>query len=86
MPCAAAASHAATVSHAVAWANASAKIVIATIAVETVVVVEPIVSAGMPKASVVKKTLYQCRGALVEEAGRERRVADLCKNSARRDE
>ena len=44
MPCAAAASHAATVSHAVAWANASAKIVIATIAVETVVVVEPIVS------------------------------------------
>jgi hypothetical protein len=70
-----------TVSHAVAVA----KIVIATVAVETVVVVEPIVSAGMAKASVVKKTLG-CQGALVEDAGREHRVADLCKNSARRDE
>jgi len=85
MPCTSTVSHAATASQAVALANASAKIVIATIAVETVVVVEPIVSAGMAKASVVKKTLG-CRGALVEEAGRERRVADLCKNSARRDE
>jgi hypothetical protein len=84
MPCAATASHAATVSHAVAWANASAKIVIATIAVETVIVVEPIFSAETPKASVVKKTLGW-RGALVEKAGRERRVAGLCKNSPRRD-
>ena len=84
MPCAATASHAATVSHAVAWANASAKIVIATIAVETVIVVEPIFSAETPKASVVKKTLGW-RGALVEKAGRERRVADLCKSRARRD-
>ena len=84
---------ASTVSH----ANASAEIVLATIAVETVVVVEPIVvvetavvvepivSAEMAKASVVKKTLA-CRGALGEKAGRERRVANLCKNSARRDE
>jgi hypothetical protein len=77
-------SHASTVSHAVAVTNASAKIVLATIAVETVVVVEPIVSAGMAKASVVKKTLGR-RGALVEKAGRERRVADLCKSRARRD-
>jgi hypothetical protein len=77
------------VSHAVALANASAKIVIATIAVETVVIVEPIVvepvvSAETAKASVVKKTLGW-RGALVEKAGRERRVAGLCKNSPRRD-
>jgi hypothetical protein len=84
MPCAATASHAATVSHAVAWANASAKIVITTVAVETVIVVEPIVSAETAKASVVKKTLGW-RGALVEKAGRERRVAGLCKNSPRRD-
>jgi hypothetical protein len=77
-------SHASTVSHAVAVANASAKIVLATIAVETVVVVEPIVSAGMAKASIVKQTLGR-RGALVEKAGRERRVADLCKSRARRD-
>jgi hypothetical protein len=73
------------VSHSAAVANASAKIVIATIAVETVVVAEPIVSAGMAKASVVKKTLG-CRGALVEKAGRERRVADVCRSRARRDE
>jgi hypothetical protein len=88
MPCASTASHASTVSHAaavshaVAWANASAKIVIAT-AVETVIVVEPIVFAETVKASVVKKTLGW-RGALVEKAGRERRVAGLCKNSPRR--
>ena len=91
MPCAP------TMSHAVAVTNASAEIVLANIAVETVVVVEPIVvvetavvvepivSAEMAKASVVKKTLA-CRGALGEKAGRERRVANLCKSRARRDE
>ncbi len=84
MSCAPTMSHASTVSHAVAVANASAKIVLAAIAVETVVVVEPIVSAGMAKASIVKQTLGR-RGALVEKAGRERRVADLCKSRARRD-
>jgi len=78
MPCAP------TMSHAVAVTNASAEIVLATIAVETVVVVEPIVSAEMAKASVVKKTLA-CRGALGEKAGREGRVANLCKSRARRD-
>jgi hypothetical protein len=45
---------ASTMSHAVAVTNASAEIVLATIAVETVVVVEPVVSAEMPNASVVK--------------------------------
>src|SRR5712664_2868841 len=55
------------------------------VVVETAVVVEPIVSAEMAKASVVKKTLA-CRGALGEKAGRERRVANLCKSRARRDE
>jgi hypothetical protein len=84
MPCASTVSHAATVSHAVAWTNASAKIVTAAIAVETVIVVKPAFSAETPEASVVKKTLGW-RGALVEKAGRERRVAGLCKNSPRRD-
>lgn len=84
MPCASTASHAAAVSHAVAWANASAHIVIATV-VETVIVVEPVVFAETVEASVVKKTLGW-RGALVEKAGRECRVAGLCKSSPRRDE
>jgi hypothetical protein len=89
MPCASTASHAAAVSHAVAWANASAHIVIAT-AVETVIVVEPVIVepvafAETVEASVVKKTLGW-RGALVEKAGRECRVAGLCKNSPRRNE
>jgi hypothetical protein len=73
------------VSHAAAVANASAKIVLATIAVETVVVVGPAVFAGMPKASAVKVKSIGCRWASVEKAGRERRVADLCKSRAWRD-
>jgi hypothetical protein len=78
-PCASTVSHASTVS------NASAKIVLATIAVETVVVVEAVVSAEMPNASVVKVKTISSWWALVEKAGRERRIADLCKSRARRD-
>jgi hypothetical protein len=78
MPSASAVSHPSTVS------NASAKIVLATIAVKTMVVVEPVVIAEMPKVSVVKET-FSFRWALVEKAGRERRIADLCKSRARRD-
>jgi hypothetical protein len=74
------------VSHAAAVGYASAKIVLATIAVKTVVVVEPVVSAEMPKASVVKEKTIGCRWALVEKADRECRVADLCRSRARRDE
>ena len=48
-------------SHAVAVANASTKIVLTTIAVKTVVVVEPVVSAEMPKAPVVKEKTIGCR-------------------------
>jgi hypothetical protein len=40
----------------------------------------------MPNASVVEVKTISSRWALEEKAGRERRVADLCKNSARRDE
>jgi len=44
-----------------AVAVASVKIVLSTVAVETVVVVEPVVSAAMPKASVVKEKTIGCR-------------------------
>jgi hypothetical protein len=74
------------VSHAAAVADASAKIVLATIAVKTVVVVGPVVFAEMPKAPVVKEKAIGCRWALVEKAGRERRVADLCRSRNLRDE
>ncbi len=66
-------------------ANASARIVLATIAVATVVVVEAVVSPEMPKASVVEVKPISLRWALAEKAARERRVADLCKSRARRD-
>jgi hypothetical protein len=68
------------------WPTPRPKIILATIPVKTVVVVKPVVSAEMPKASVVKEKTIGCRWALVEKAGRERRVADVCRSRARRDE
>src|ERR1700680_1501285 len=60
-----------------AVAVASVKIVLGTVAVETVIVMEPVVSAEMQNASVVEVKTISSRWALVEKAGRERRIAEL---------